>query len=349
MSNRPRTNEDRLVILKELLKEGGNRECIDCGAKGPQWASWSLGVFICINCAGIHRSLGTHLTKVKSATLDKWTDEQLANMQSIGNARAKGYYESSVPDSYSIPREGSSSHALEHWIRAKYEKKQFIPRNNSGPPQSNYSAPQQAAAPSRNRLDSPPTTDRSRTRDSHRRSGSSERGHRRSRSRQETVKAADLLNFGQPTQTTTVTPSIVSTSSAPHDDFSPFVSAPPVQSESAKLSENLFTESAFASPTQARVSKDSIMSLYQQAAPAAQPMNMGMNMNMNMNMGMPGMMPFGAVPNPYGQQQMYGQPMAYPVGYSAGGYPANMNQMGFMNMYGQGGVAMMGGQTGYRQ
>eukprot|EP01088_Endostelium_zonatum_P021988 TRINITY_DN904_c0_g1_i1.p1 TRINITY_DN904_c0_g1~~TRINITY_DN904_c0_g1_i1.p1 ORF type:complete len:463 (-),score=170.36 TRINITY_DN904_c0_g1_i1:95-1483(-) len=128
-----RNNEERLKVLKALLKEDGNRECVDCGAKGPQWASWSLGVFICINCAGIHRSLGTHLSKVKSATLDNWTDEQLANMKNIGNIRARQYYEAHVPDSYPNPREGSSGQSLEHWIRAKYDRKQFVPRGQVSP------------------------------------------------------------------------------------------------------------------------------------------------------------------------------------------------------------------------
>jgi len=45
---------------------------------GPRWASWNLGVFLCIRCAGIHRNLGVHVSKVKSVNLDAWTAEQLA-------------------------------------------------------------------------------------------------------------------------------------------------------------------------------------------------------------------------------------------------------------------------------
>jgi len=44
---------------------------------GPRWASWNLGVFLCIRCAGIHRNLGVHVSKVKSVNLDSWTPEQL--------------------------------------------------------------------------------------------------------------------------------------------------------------------------------------------------------------------------------------------------------------------------------
>ena len=44
---------------------------------GPRWASWNLGVFVCIRCAGIHRNLGVHISKVKSIDLDSWTQDQL--------------------------------------------------------------------------------------------------------------------------------------------------------------------------------------------------------------------------------------------------------------------------------
>lgn len=43
----------------------------------PEWADLNFGVFICIGCSGIHRSLGSHLSKVKSVALDEWTDENV--------------------------------------------------------------------------------------------------------------------------------------------------------------------------------------------------------------------------------------------------------------------------------
>lgn len=48
-----------------------------CSVSGPRWASWNLGVFMCIRCAGIHRNLGVHISRVKSVNLDQWTPEQM--------------------------------------------------------------------------------------------------------------------------------------------------------------------------------------------------------------------------------------------------------------------------------
>lgn len=48
-----------------------------CQLLGPRWASWNLGIFLCIRCAGIHRNLGVHISRVKSVNLDSWTPEQV--------------------------------------------------------------------------------------------------------------------------------------------------------------------------------------------------------------------------------------------------------------------------------
>jgi stromal membrane-associated protein len=48
-------------------------------------------VFVCIRCSGIHRGMGTHISRVKSVDLDSWTDEQTQSMLKWGNARANKY------------------------------------------------------------------------------------------------------------------------------------------------------------------------------------------------------------------------------------------------------------------
>lgn len=52
---------------------------------GPRWASWNLGVFMCIRCAGIHRNLGVHISRVKSVNLDQWTPEQIQVFKDMPN------------------------------------------------------------------------------------------------------------------------------------------------------------------------------------------------------------------------------------------------------------------------
>lgn len=109
-------------ILEGLLKLPENRECADCKSKAPQWASVNLGIFICMQCSGIHRSLGVHISKVRSATLDTWLPDQVAFIQSMGNEKSNSYWEAELPPNYD--RVG-----IENFIRAKYEEKRWVPRD----------------------------------------------------------------------------------------------------------------------------------------------------------------------------------------------------------------------------
>lgn len=98
---------------------------------GPRWASWNLGVFLCIRCAGIHRNLGVHISKVKSVNLDSWSPEQVAHMQRMGNSQARAVYEANLPDNFKRPQSDSP---LEAFIRDKYEKKKYIAKEWVQPP-----------------------------------------------------------------------------------------------------------------------------------------------------------------------------------------------------------------------
>ncbi|GMP65687.1 hypothetical protein CsSME_00026379 [Camellia sinensis var. sinensis] len=82
-------NAKHRKILEGLLKLPENRECADCKSKGPRWASVNLGIFVCMQCSGIHRSPGVHISKVRSATLDTWLREQVAFIQSMGKREGK--------------------------------------------------------------------------------------------------------------------------------------------------------------------------------------------------------------------------------------------------------------------
>uniref|UniRef100_A0A8C8ZGU4 Arf-GAP with coiled-coil, ANK repeat and PH domain-containing protein n=1 Tax=Prolemur simus TaxID=1328070 RepID=A0A8C8ZGU4_PROSS len=64
-------------VLQRVQSVAGNSQCGDCGQPDPRWASINLGVLLCIECSGIHRSLGVHCSKVRSLTLDSWEPELL--------------------------------------------------------------------------------------------------------------------------------------------------------------------------------------------------------------------------------------------------------------------------------
>ncbi|XP_069394407.1 stromal membrane-associated protein 1-like isoform X11 [Paralichthys olivaceus] len=116
-------NEQHQAILSTLLREDDNKYCADCEAKGPRWASWNLGVFMCIRCAGIHRNLGVHISRVKSVNLDQWTSEQIQSMVDMGNSRARQLYEAHLPESFRRPQ---TDQAVEVFIRDKYERKKYF-------------------------------------------------------------------------------------------------------------------------------------------------------------------------------------------------------------------------------
>eukprot|EP01114_Cavostelium_apophysatum_P019181 TRINITY_DN6106_c0_g1_i1.p1 TRINITY_DN6106_c0_g1~~TRINITY_DN6106_c0_g1_i1.p1 ORF type:complete len:984 (-),score=238.92 TRINITY_DN6106_c0_g1_i1:21-2972(-) len=106
-------------VLK-LLELRANKVCADCGKADPEWASVNHGVFLCIECAGVHRSLGVHISKVRSVYLDHWEREHIERMKAMGNARANEINERNLPSNLRRPLENDSIEAREPWIRAKY-------------------------------------------------------------------------------------------------------------------------------------------------------------------------------------------------------------------------------------
>lgn len=116
---------------RELLKgwiadtTTGNDVCADCGTAEPRWASINLGIMVCIECSGIHRSLGTHISQVRSVDLDRWAMDTVQFMMTLGNKKANQIWEFKIPPGSKKPSPTDARGVKEEWINQKYVLKTF--------------------------------------------------------------------------------------------------------------------------------------------------------------------------------------------------------------------------------
>ncbi|KAL5220138.1 hypothetical protein ABZP36_024851 [Zizania latifolia] len=136
-----------------LRKVNGNSICADCGALEPDWASLNLGALLCIECSGVHRNLGVHISKVRSLTLDVrvWEPSVINLFRSLGNKFINKIWEEMLPSSIngesgdnlrahgldvglyvtvSKPKHSDPFSAKEKFIHAKYAEKDFVRRHS---------------------------------------------------------------------------------------------------------------------------------------------------------------------------------------------------------------------------
>ena len=119
---KPLRDED----LRELRE--ANPFCADCGATNPEWASLNICIMVCIECSGVHRSLGAHISKVRSLTLDKWTPNAMRLLIEVGNQRSNSIWDARADVVQDKLTPAGSRELRTRFITDKYKSKNYIVR-----------------------------------------------------------------------------------------------------------------------------------------------------------------------------------------------------------------------------
>jgi Arf-GAP with coiled-coil, ANK repeat and PH domain-containing protein len=133
----PRRRQKMLPMEELIAHDADNANCVDCGAPNACWASINLGVAMCIECSGVHRALGVHISKVRSLTLDAWDRQVLGVLKAIGNRNANAVFEErrlavdahggdQQQPALERPTRASNRATRQRYIEAKYRDRAFV-------------------------------------------------------------------------------------------------------------------------------------------------------------------------------------------------------------------------------
>ncbi|XP_077100455.1 arf-GAP with SH3 domain, ANK repeat and PH domain-containing protein 1 isoform X1 [Siphateles boraxobius] len=113
------------AIIDDVLHMPGNEVCCDCGAPDPKWLSTNLGILTCIECSGIHREMGVHISRIQSMELDKLGTSELLLAKNVGNSSFNEIMEGSLPCPSPKPTPASDMTVRKEFINAKYVDHKF--------------------------------------------------------------------------------------------------------------------------------------------------------------------------------------------------------------------------------
>uniref|UniRef100_A0A8C7ZHZ1 ArfGAP with SH3 domain, ankyrin repeat and PH domain 1b n=1 Tax=Oryzias sinensis TaxID=183150 RepID=A0A8C7ZHZ1_9TELE len=108
------------AIIEEVLRMPGNEVCCDCGAADPKWLSTNLGILTCIECSGIHREMGVHISRIQSMELDKLGTSELLLAKNVGNSSFNEIMEGNLPSPSPKPNPSSDMTVRKEFITTKY-------------------------------------------------------------------------------------------------------------------------------------------------------------------------------------------------------------------------------------
>ncbi|XP_041422576.1 arf-GAP with SH3 domain, ANK repeat and PH domain-containing protein 1 isoform X3 [Xenopus laevis] len=113
------------AIIDDVQKTSGNEVCCDCGSPDPTWLSTNLGILTCIECSGIHREMGVHISRIQSLELDKLGTSELLLAKNVGNNSFNDIMEGNLPSPSAKPSPSSDMIARKEYITAKYVERRF--------------------------------------------------------------------------------------------------------------------------------------------------------------------------------------------------------------------------------
>ncbi|KAM6908763.1 arf-GAP with SH3 domain, ANK repeat and PH domain-containing protein 1 isoform 1-T1 [Lycodopsis pacificus] len=108
------------AIIEDVLRMPGNEFCCDCGAADPKWLSTNLGILTCIECSGIHREMGVHISRIQSMELDKLGTSELLLAKNVGNSSFNEIMEGNLSSPSPKPTPSSDMTVRKEFIYAKY-------------------------------------------------------------------------------------------------------------------------------------------------------------------------------------------------------------------------------------